>query len=134
MAGVTWIEVRRRAAIITAVLALGLSVLIPSGVMVAANGGGLVVCTGHGPMTIAAELGAATKGGSPRDTGSKDHGLCPFTGHGAAPTLSTPSVPAVVATPWMAVAAPTCRTVSLGRPLAAPPPPSHAPPTVSDLI
>jgi hypothetical protein len=105
-----------------AVMALFVRVLIPSGFMVADSQGGgfpLVICTGHGPLML---------GGDKAPPASHTDSACAFAGHAAAPppTLAHTPIPTRVAlTPE-----PQKRIAYLapGLGLAAPPPPSHAPP------
>ena len=110
-----------------AVLALLVNVLVPQGVMVDSGHGrpALVICTGHGPMTVAGHDGApAHRGGAGHD------GACAFAGHGLA--AGPPPVTLVTRTDFRPSPAPRLSAVDLvpGRGLAAPPPPSHAPPVL----
>ena len=107
-----------------AAVALLFRVAAPPGTMVADTGHGaaLVICTGHGPMA-----GAATPAKAPA---SKDHGggSCEFAAH-AAHALATSLPQRVGHADWSATA--TAHPIVLattGSGLAAPPPPSHAPP------
>lgn len=114
--------VLRRAFVALAVVALAVLVLVPPGYMV---GGGtasgpvrIVICTGHGPVTAAVDLGKS----APRN-GGKAGAPCAFATHGAcaAPIPAPPNVAAAwSATPASVVA--QASQVSFGRGLAAPPP------------
>ena len=124
---------RERAGLWTlvALLALALKVATPPGFMVAQGDGEtpgafpLVTCTGHGPLR-SIDLPIPSDGKS-RQTGDKP---CAFAGHGLAPTLA--QAPMLTASPAIYLAE---FPISSGRPapgrgLAAPPPPSQAPPPV----
>jgi hypothetical protein len=104
-------------------LALVSQLVLPPGVMPAAGPGlPLVLCTGHGPAGF-----APTAPADQRHDGGAQH-ACPFAHHGltspvsAAPTLALAEARYDVADPPRPVGA------SPGAGLAAPPPPSHAPP------
>ena len=108
-----------------AIVALLFRVAAPPGTMVAETGRGaaLVICTGHGPMAA-----MPAPGHGPASPAKTDGG-CAF----AADTANglTSDVPVVLTfTPW-SPAAPIAltRTSAFARGLAAPPPPSQAPPT-----
>ena len=109
-------------------LALVLKVAVPQGFMIADSGHSvpLVICTGHGPLVI----GEVGKSKAPAK--SAPEAPCAFAGSTAPPV---PSLPDVIAEPFAVVAAAvvTERASSLapGRGLAAPPPPSQAPPQAS---
>jgi hypothetical protein len=112
-----------------AALALVLQILIPAGFMVtgAAAGPSLVICTGHGPWQGARP--DHDKPGQAPSTG-QDH-VCVFAGHhGAAPA---PTLAVLIVTPASYVTRPLAAVADLqpGRGLAAPPPPSHGPPSLS---
>ncbi|MDE2486548.1 MAG: hypothetical protein KGO51_04055 [Alphaproteobacteria bacterium] len=109
-----------------ALFALAVQLLIPPGYMPVATGGRvtLAICTGHGPM----QMGTATPDG-PRKAPDRGGGhVCAFAGHGASTPVSIPQMEVAerveleVRTPggW--------RDLAPGRGLAAPPPPSQAPP------
>lgn len=112
-----------------AVLALALKVLVPPGFMVAgdrdAAPGLLVICTGHGPLAL------GDRGDAKAPAHKTSDAPCAFAGSAAPPT---PSAPAIVAPPRLLVADQLARVqaadLAPGRGLAAPPPPSHAPPAV----
>lgn len=101
-------------------------VLIPPGTMVsfAAPGATLVICTGHGPLSVARNDIAP----SPKAPKSKSDPACAFAGHGAG---------AATADALAQVSAPVARSIatdaikadrSPALALAAPPPPAQAPP------
>ncbi len=117
--GLTRIE--RGVAAFVAVLLLAVQLAIPPGFMVArgADGPSLVICTGHGPM-MAHQDAPAAPGKAPH---SKSSPACPFAGHGGAPLAPPTFIPTAVET-----AATIGVDLAPGRGLAAPPPPSHAPP------
>jgi hypothetical protein len=112
-----------------ALIALVVNILIPQGFMTVAGGLGptLVICSGHGPVTTAADLsGQPSK--SPK---SKPDAPCAFAGHGVA---TAPAPILAPATLTFARLAPTERALSdlvPGQGLASPPPPSQAPPEIS---
>ena len=115
----------RRWFIALAALALMVQVLIPQGYMVSADPAahGLVICTGHGPLLSLDDRGHPAK--APKSGGDS---VCGFAAHGAsAPPPTLTSVVLVAFAPVAAIAAPRLDLVP-GRGLAAPPPPSHAPP------
>ncbi len=126
-----WARNRRGAwrgiALTLTVLALALKVLVPPGFMVATSGAPfpLVMCTGHGPLTL--DLG--DHGGS--KTPTQKHSDVPCTGAGNI-TAPTPALTVAISEPYaVAVDGPTtglALDLIPGRGLAAPPPPSHAPP------
>ena len=116
--------------------ALIVRVLIPQGWMPAATGGGfsLTICTGMGPMRVTDSPGVAM---SPRgmhhmpagqDHGSGDH---PCTYASAVMAMAEPLLPMLDLLAPMAATIPAASStaVSLGRGLAAPPPPSTGPPS-----
>jgi hypothetical protein len=108
-----------------AVMALFVRILVPNGFMMAegrASGGfPLVICTGHGPLTLP---------GSSKSPPMKSHdgGACAFAGHASAPPPTLASVPASVPTAYAAPPLQRAVKPAPGLGLAAPPPPSHAPP------
>lgn len=112
-----------------AVLAVAMKVALPPGLMISNEAGhtaSLVICTGHGPLTI-------PEPGAPQAPVKKASDTsCPFAGT-SAPALIAPSIGA--AEPIIVAAAAVAELFSAdlipGRGLAAPPPPSHAPPARS---
>jgi hypothetical protein len=122
----------RGAAILSAVLALALNVLVPPGFMANSQGSpGLVLCTGHGPVQIASDLAGLNKASGSHDSKPHTDGPCAFTGHGAAPPLAVSPLLASGTATWLADIEPARQSFAVAPPLAAPPPPSHAPPSVS---
>jgi hypothetical protein len=110
-------------------LALAFKVGLPPGVMVGAGPGSipLVICTGHGPLAL-------TDPGSPKAPApapSQRGAPCPFAAAsaGAPAPIPPPTLQPLVAT-YAPFIAPTVRDLAPGRGMAAPPPPSHAPPTL----
>lgn len=110
------------------VLALLFQVVLPQGLMVSNEGGRavIVICTGHGEVQIQAPDGPHDKKAPAKNT---NQGPCAFAGH-------APPVPVPVFTPLAApkpafapVATPRLVTLTPGRGLAAPPPPSQGPPS-----
>lgn len=141
-ASVRLFRVSRLAACMAA-LALMVRALVPAGFMVAPVGQStpglpIVLCTGQGdvPALLRADgtvtvPGAAMGSGAPADPapGGFDHSDCVFahaTASPAAPPAAGPSAPALLRDP----ARPVVASLDLvpGRGLAAPPPPSTAPP------
>ncbi len=118
-----------RGAALIALLALLIQALIPPGYMLAAGRTGpaaVVICTGHGPLTIAGHRDPQ----APPAKG-KAAGLCAFAGHGAAPLLPTGRLPTEVRwTPAPRAGPAVHPTAFVGRGLAAPPP-ARAPPSAS---
>jgi hypothetical protein len=106
-----------------AMLALVLQICVPGGFMVSRDAGApaLVVCTGHGPLTLTDDHGQPGKAPA-------DHGVCAFAGHGAAAVTAPDIAPIPVAYTFSAPASLQTARQSPGRGLAAPPPPSQAPP------
>ncbi len=116
---------RNAAFLALALLALVVKVAVPAGFMVAAPGTGagfpLVICTGHGPVL-------AHPAGDKGDSKAKPDAPCAFSGQSAA-AGTAPAKPIGGQVYWLAVA-PIRDRIALtpGRGLAAPPPPSQAPP------
>jgi hypothetical protein len=109
-----------------ALLALTINALSPPGFMMSRGQGGpaIVICTGHGPATLPGH------GDGPGHTTGHQQ-VCPFAGHGLA---SSPPPLAVIARDRFAreaIVATAGTDLAPGRGLAAPPPPSQAPPIVS---
>ncbi len=108
-----------------AALALLVQVLVPQGFMASAGHGapGLVICTGHGPLT----LGQHDHSGKAPKSASNP---CAFAVHGgAAPPPSLARLERLRFDPAPATLARAFDLVP-GRGLAAPPPPSQGPPTL----
>ena len=106
-----------------ALAAVMVRAFIPTGYMIAPDQGlNLVICTGHGPAV------SRTDGETPSKAPQKPDQPCAFAGfHAAATTAAV----ALIAAPtvWQAASPrPHSLDLSPGRGLAAPPPPSHAPP------
>jgi hypothetical protein len=104
--------------------ALLLQLAVPQGFMLARDAGqpAIVICTGHGPL-----LATAGDHGLPGKA-PKSGGACAFAGHGGTPIPAPMLALAEVRfEPTAAPAAPQVSTTP-GRGLAAPPPPSQAPP------
>jgi hypothetical protein len=120
---------RRSVFLTLAMLALVLRVLVPQGFMVAdqAAGPGLVICTGHGPLTLV----SGDHGAKAPERKPVGQTACVFAG---ANTPPQPSPAAPVHQPLtLVLAAPLDLRRPDDRPvrgLTAPPPPSHAPPSV----
>ena len=97
--------------------------LVPVGYMIAATvGPGLVICTGHGPADL-------TDGANHPDQPSQNSDtVCAFSGvHLTTPLDAPPRLAARVA--WVRQISPAyAHDLAPGRGLAAPPPPSQAPP------
>ncbi|MDR3508676.1 MAG: hypothetical protein P4L64_12330 [Caulobacteraceae bacterium] len=119
----------RGAFIALALIAFVVRALVPAGFMVAQAQGGqgpaIVICTGHGPLTLAVQ-------GEHKAPPAKSRGdaPCVFTALGA--PLASPSIPdlarpaAIIAS----VSTPMPADLLPGRGLAAPPPPSQGPPSL----
>jgi hypothetical protein len=110
-----------------AIVALLINVLAPPGFMIAParHGATIVICTGHGPMTVAGP------DSSPSHKGDKTRhdGACAFAGHGVGATPPSLALARPVAfEPARADLSATRRDLLPGRGLAAPPPPAQAPP------
>lgn len=115
-----------RGAAILALIALAVQVLIPPGYMPADLGGRmtLAICTGHGPM----QMGSARPDGPRKSPDRSGDHVCAFAGHGAVTPANVPQVD-VAERVELEVRLPTgWRDLAPGRGLAAPPPPSQAPP------
>jgi len=111
---------RRPGVILLALAALWIQALIPAGYMAAPDHSGLVICTGHGPLTSHNQPGGAPA--------SSHEAACVFAGHGLA--LATPVFDRLPAPVVVAYAAPTRISIEQtpGRGLAAPPPLPTGPP------
>ncbi len=115
--------------------ALALRLLVPSGWMpvVDATGLHLTLCSGSGPLEAPAPhpamAGMAHHHHDHHDHGGPDH-PCAFAGLGLA--LAEPLLPAIALSVLSAEAQPDRRPtlLTIGRGLAAPPPPATGPPTL----
>jgi hypothetical protein len=108
-----------------------LHALLPAGWMPSASGQ-LVICTGQGPAVVdAASLGHSFDGKPKQAPAGKHDHTCAFSGHsvGAAPPVPRNLAPPILISIAQDLAG--LRFIAPGRGLAAPPPPSHAPPTLS---
>ena len=116
----------RGAAFLLALTALLINILVPPGFMTAASGQGpaLVICSGHGPVSVAPDDLAGTHK-SPK---SKPDAPCTFAGHGVATAPALAIAAAVQVFSSVPDVAPVLADLTPGRGLAAPPPPSQAPP------
>jgi hypothetical protein len=121
-----WDEAVRRWAVGLALLALLLQGATPAGFMLARADGRatIVICTGHGAAYSLADLA----GRPAKQPQSKPDAPCAFAGHGVA---ASPPIAALIASPIGRPGAPPAAArfdLTPGRGLAAPPPPSQAPP------
>jgi hypothetical protein len=127
-----WSAIFGKVAVFTAILAVAVNVLVPAGFMPGAPGApGLVLCTGHGPVQIASDLTGLSKASGSHDSKSHADGPCAFTGHGAAPPLAVSPFLSSEAATWLPFVEHSRQAFAVAPFLAAPPPPSHAPPSVS---
>ena len=108
-----------------ALFALVFGLGVPQGFMLAATALGptIVICTGHGAVVAKIDHGAPAQ--APK---GKPGPLCPFAGHGGAPTPPTSLAVAQARFERFVDPALKLADVSPGRGLAAPPPPAQAPP------
>ncbi len=117
----------RGALVVLAFLALALRILVPPGMMPGPTGHGtvaLVICTGHGPVSAPGPARTPT-----HHSGSE--APCAFAGHAA---VAGPALIALLGEPIERsppVPAHANPGVAPGLGLAAPPPPSQAPPRAS---
>ncbi|HXQ09977.1 MAG TPA: DUF2946 family protein [Caulobacteraceae bacterium] len=111
-----------------AALALVMQVLVPQGFMFSGNPSspGLVICTGHGPLVLSGDHGQPGK--APRPSQDRP---CGFAAHGAASEPPTALSASAIAFYAAATEAAPAHVVAPGRGLAAPPPPSRAPPILT---
>jgi hypothetical protein len=124
----------RRISLMLAALAIVMKVLIPPGFMTAASASGgfpLVLCTGHGPVTLDSPVPGHPAKQVPADKPSHDP-PCVFAGHGVA--AAAPSQLNVAPVEFVAYAeAPRVgrpSDLAPGRGLAAPPLPARGPPSL----
>ncbi len=104
-------------------LVLAFQIILPPGVMPASGPGlPLVLCTGHGPASL-----APTAPADRHHDGGVQH-ACPFAHHGLTASAPTSPTIGVAVAAYVVVASPLPAGLSPGAGLAAPPPPSHAPP------
>jgi hypothetical protein len=118
-----------RVAAFFAVLALVVQIIVPPGFMAARMGGAptIVVCTGHGPLMVMPD-GA----GKPHKSPQSDQGhICAFAGHGGTAPAPTVLALAQAQIAYVVPLSALIRDLRPGRGLAAPPPPSHGPPSLS---
>ena len=112
-----------------AALALAMQVVVPPGYMVGGGADGptrIVICTLHGPVNAAVDLGGS-KGPAHPKTASMP---CIFAGHAAPASLASPAPAAGLAwATFTSIALPTDRRVFVGHGLAAPPP-ARGPPSL----
>ncbi len=132
MSSVPIISKGRGAFVLLAALALALMLVLPAGTMLVGQGSAMqiVLCTGQGPLLAAVDDAHPGDSHGPADQSAGDH-PCAFAGHGA-PLLAAVAPPAVLQ-PYTTAALPPAivgRDQLPGRGLAAPPPPSHAPPAI----
>lgn len=118
-----------RAVLALALLALALKILVAPGFMAGSSRSlPIAICSGQGP---AATTGPDDHGQPAKAPQGKTDGICPFAGHGATPLpphLTADAPPCWQIVPVRASFRP--QDLAPGRGLAAPPPPSHAPPAL----
>jgi hypothetical protein len=125
MGGTVRARIHQRPALIAlALVALWVQALVPAGYMVGSGPTqGLVICTGHGPLTDHKQPGGAPT--------TNHDSVCVFASHGAA--LTTPTfdrLPMQVSVKRETASLATIEQTP-GRGLAAPPPPSRGPPELT---
>jgi hypothetical protein len=132
MAGIDQARATRRFATLgglVAAVALVVQLAVPPGFMVSAIAGGpaIVICTGSGPLFVHPEH----RGQPGKTPNSKSNAICAFAGHGATPVA--PSTQSFAREVFETFVPASGMGVDLapGRGLAAPPPPSQGPPTLS---
>jgi hypothetical protein len=118
------IDAWRGIALILACLALGLRLVAPAGFMPAADGGGLVICTGGLPLE------ASQKPQDPAKPPADSERGCVFASPAAAPPVEAPVIARAAWAEYVAAEFSFARDLAPGRGLAAPPPPAIGPPTV----
>jgi hypothetical protein len=122
-----WSGAWRRVCLTLAALALVLKIAVPPGFMLAQEAGppSLVICTGHGPLKIA----DPSHPGRPAPSPGKSDAPCSGAGNVSplAPPLVSPAL-AAYAVAQAPVGGAFGVDLAPGRGLAAPPPPSQAPP------
>jgi hypothetical protein len=122
----------RAAMAVCALLALAYNVAVPPGFMSARgpdNSIVITICSGQGPMLASI---AIPMSGKHHDGDNMDHRpQCAFAGHVAPAALPDLAPPALPTSPRVLAGLPLPRLVSRpGRGMPAPPPPSHAPPSL----
>ncbi len=118
-----------RIAACLAMLALFLQVAVPPGFMVGRTDSGpaIVICTGHGPL----QIGQDGPGKPGKPSKATQAGACVFAGHGGfapPPGLANPASRRIARIVETAVSE---LDLLPGRGLAAPPPPSQGPPSLT---
>ena len=105
-----------------------LRAFLPAGWM-PAEGGRLVICTGQGAVTVeSSKLGLPFGEPSQQAPSGKHDAHCAFAGLGAATAPGPLAIPKLLTVTFIEVSTPGHSFITPGRGLAAPPPPSHAPP------
>ena len=109
-----------------AFVSLALRILVPQGFMPSpTNPLSIVICTGHGPMM----MGMAEHGKPTKPSKDKTDHVCPFAaGAGSTLALDLHSAKLAPHTIELEILVGAVLDQIPGRGLAAPPPPSHAPP------
>ena len=115
-----------------ALVAVFTRALVPSGYMIApgANGGlTMTLCTGQGPMRMDMPMDMGSHKAPSDNAGAHEHAPCVF---GASAHLAMAPIQPALRLPGIERYSATVRaqTSFVGQGLAAPPPPSHAPPSV----
>ena len=129
--GIEWRSVGRPRGMpfLLALLALALQVVVPPGDMVGGGSEGparIVICTAHGPVATAADLGGPTAPAR----GKSSPMPCAFVGHAAPASLASTAPELTVQWPgFVSPEAPAASHLIVGRGLAAPPP-ARAPPAI----
>jgi hypothetical protein len=129
-------RVHRRWLIVVALVALAARLLVPAGWMPVAGAAGVTLglcdggMAGGLPMAMQPDDQHRHRAGLPmHHQGAPDH-PCAFAGAAASADLPVLAPVALLSTAGVVIAAETARAIVPGRGLAAPPPPSHAPPTL----
>ena len=124
--------IQRRLLLALFACAMLLRVAIPEGWMPITDAGGirLTICTGMGPVETMADMPGMNHHKAPAGQDQGDH-PCTFAGLGMAAALPdlppSPILPGAAAMPTLIVLG----IVSVGRGLAAPPPPATGPPALA---
>ena len=118
-----------------AFLALALMIMFPPGFMAGSSfAQPIVICSGQGPVTMMMMEHGGHHQSDKAPHQRNDH-PCPFAGHGATPL--TPDVSTANHAGGLlaaSIAIVSVPAIAPGRGMAAPPPPSHAPPSTPRLI